>query len=195
MREDCAGPDRRVTAPRLVHLLQAGLHSDHAFTGRGDESTIGRWEPIIKFEKPRLLGFNHVALEVADIEEALAFYGRLFTFELRSKSDTMAFIDLGDQFIALQKGRKQPADDGRHFGLVVDDKVAARKALQAAGIRLLDGPFLDFRDPWGNRVEIVDYSNIQFTKAPNILRGMGLTHLEKNQSARDELAEKGMAPQ
>ena len=113
------------------------------------------------FGKPRLVGFNHVALEVADIEEALAFYGRLFTFELRSKSDTMAFIDLGDQFIALQKGRKQPADDGRHFGLVVDDKVAARKALQAAGVRLLDGPFLDFRDPWGNRVEIVDYSNIQ----------------------------------
>jgi len=99
------------------------------------------------FGKPRLVGFNHVALEVADIEEALAFYGRLFTFELRSKSGTMAFIDLGDQFIALQKGRKQPADDGRHFGLVVDDKVAARKALQAAGVRLLDGPFLDFRDP------------------------------------------------
>ena len=107
----------------------------------------------------------------------------------------MAFIELGDQFIALQKGRKQPADDGRNFGLVVDDKAAARKALQAAGVRLLDGPFLDFRDPWGNRVEIVDYSNIQFTKAPNALRGMGLTHLEKNRSARDELAEKGMAPE
>jgi len=152
-------------------------------------------EPMTLFGKPRLVGFNHVALEVADIEEALAFYGRLFTFELRSKSDTMAFIDLGDQFIALQKGRKQPADDGRHFGLVVDDKVAARKALQAAGVRLIDGPFLDFRDPWGNRVEIVDYSNIQFTKAPNVLRGMGLTHLEKNQSARDELAGKGMAPE
>jgi len=102
---------------------------------------------MTQFGKPRLVGFNHVALEVADIEEALAFYGRLFTFELRSKSDTMAFIDLGDQFIALQKGRKQPADDGRHFGLVVDDKVAARKALQASGVRLLDGPFLDFRDP------------------------------------------------
>lgn len=97
---------------------------------------------MTQFGNPRLVGFNHVALEVADIEEALAFYGRLFTFELRSKSDTMAFIELGDQFIALQKGRKQPADDGRHFGLVVDDKVAARKALQAAGIRLLDGPFL-----------------------------------------------------
>src|SRR5215831_4648892 len=106
-------------------------------------------------KKPRAIGFNHVALEVADIEEALAFYGRLFEFELRSKSKNMAFIDLGDQFIALQKGRKQAPDDGRHFGLVVDDKEAARQALQAAGVALVDGPFLDFLDPWGNRVEIV----------------------------------------
>ena len=105
--------------------------------------------------KPRVIGFNHVALEVGDIDEALAFYGRLFRFELRGKSDSMAFIDLGDQFIALQKGRRQPADDGRHFGLVVDDKDAARKALKAAGVTLLPGRFLDFRDPWGNRVEIV----------------------------------------
>ena len=124
--------------------------------------------------RPRVVGFNHVALEVGDIEEALAFYGRLFEFELRGKSDTMAFIDLGDQFIALQKGRKQAPDDGRHFGLVVDDKEAARRALQAAGVAVLDGPFLDFLDPWGNRVEIVGYDNIQFTKAPNVLRGMGL---------------------
>src|SRR6516165_8386471 len=93
--------------------------------------------------KPRVIGFNHVALEVGDIDEALAFYGRLFTFELRGKSDSMAFIDLGDQFIALQKGRTQPADDGRHFGLVVDDKQAARKALDAAGVALIGGPFLD----------------------------------------------------
>jgi predicted enzyme related to lactoylglutathione lyase len=143
--------------------------------------------------KPRIVGLNHIALEVGDIEEALAFYGRLFTFELRGKSDSMAFIDLGDQFIALQKGRKQPADDGRHFGLVVDDKEAARNALKAAGVILLDGPFLDFRDPWGNRVEIVGYENIQFTKAPNILRGMRLTHLAKNENAKKELAEKGMA--
>ena len=90
------------------------------------------------------MGFNHVALEVGDIEEALAFYGRLFDFKLRGKSDTMAFIDLGDQFIALQKGRKQAPDDGRHFGLVVDDKETARRALQAAGVATLDGPFLDF---------------------------------------------------
>jgi lactoylglutathione lyase len=144
--------------------------------------------------KARAIGFNHVALEVGDIDAALAFYGRLFDFELRGKSKTAAFIDLGDQFLALQKGRKQPADDGRHFGLVVDDKEAVRKALADAGIKPLPGPFLDFRDPWGNRVEIVGYDNIQFTKAPNVLRGMGLAHLSKNKKAIKELAEKGMAP-
>ncbi len=146
-------------------------------------------------KKPRIIGLNHIALEVGDIEEALAFYGRLFTFELRGKSNTMAFLDLGDQFIALQKGRKQPADDGRHFGLVVEDKEAARKALKAAGVKLVGGRFLDFRDPWGNRIEIVGYDNIQFTKAPNVLRGMGLTQLRKNENAKKELAEKGMAPE
>jgi lactoylglutathione lyase len=143
--------------------------------------------------RPRVVGFNHIALEVGDIEDALAFYGRLFTFELRGKSETMAFIDLGDQFIALQKGRNQAVDDGRHFGLVVDDKEAARRRLEAAGVVLIDGPFLDFRDPCGNRIEIIGYDNIQFTKAPNVLRGMGLTHLTKNESAKKELAEKGMA--
>jgi lactoylglutathione lyase len=143
--------------------------------------------------RPRVIGLNHIALEVGDIEQALAFYGRLFEFDLRGKSDTMAFIDLGDQFIALQKGRKQLADDGRHFGLVVDNKEAARRALLAAGVTPIDGSFLDFRDPWGNRIEIVSYDNIQFTKAPNVLRGMGLTHLTKNGSAKKELAKKGMA--
>jgi lactoylglutathione lyase len=146
-----------------------------------------------KSGKSRIVGVNHIALEVGDIEEALAFYGRLFTFELRGKSESMAFIDLGDQFIALQKGRKQPPDDGRHFGLVVEDKEVAREALKAAGVTSLDGPFLDFRDPWGNRVEIVGYENIQFTKAPNVLRGMGLTQLTKNEKAKKELAGKGMA--
>jgi lactoylglutathione lyase len=148
---------------------------------------------VAQSAKPRVGSFNHVALEVGDIGEALAFYGRLFEFALRSKSDTMAVVDLGDQFIALQKGRKQPADDGRHFGLVVDDKEAVRAALKAAGITPIEGPFLDFRGPWGNRIEIVGYDNIQFTKAPNVLRGMGLTHLTKNENAKRELAEKGMA--
>jgi len=144
--------------------------------------------------KARAVGFNHVALEVGDIEEALAFYRQLFSFELRSKSDEDAFIDLGDQFIALQKGRKQPADDGRHFGLVVDDKEAVRKALAEAGVKTLPGPFLDFMDPWGNRIEIIGYANIQFTKAAHVLRGMGLAHLKKNDVAIKELAGKGMAP-
>jgi lactoylglutathione lyase len=120
--------------------------------------------------KPRAIGLNHVAVEVGDIEEALAFYGRIFDFQLRGKSRTMAFIDLGDQFIALQAGRKQPADDSRHVGLVVDDKEAARAALKAAGVKPIGGPFLDFRDPWGNRIEIVSYDNIQYTKAPNSKR-------------------------
>jgi lactoylglutathione lyase len=145
-------------------------------------------------KKARAVGFNHVALEVGDIDAALAFYGRIFDFKLRSKSATAAFIDLGDQFIALQKGRTQPADDGRHFGLVVDDKEAVREALADAGVKALPGPFLDFLDPWGNRIEIVGYANIQFTKAPNVLRGMGLSHLSKNQAAIKELTDKGMAP-
>jgi predicted enzyme related to lactoylglutathione lyase len=145
-------------------------------------------------KKARAVGFNHVALEVSDIEEALSFYARILEFQLRGKSEDMAFIDLGDQFLALQKGRSQPPDDGRHFGLVVDDKDAVRQALVEAGVEALPGPFLDFRDPWGNRIEIVGYDNIQFSKAPNVLRGMGLTHLSKNAQAIKELAEKGMAP-
>ncbi len=147
-----------------------------------------------KAKKARAIGFNHVALEVGDIDEALAFYAKLFDFELRGKSETMAFIDLGDQFLALQSGRSQAADDGRHFGIVVDDKEAVRHALAAAGIEPLPGRFLDFRDPWGNRIEIVGYDNIQFSKAPNVLRGMGLAHLTKNQKAIEELTDKGMAP-
>jgi lactoylglutathione lyase len=145
-------------------------------------------------KKAHAVGFNHVALEVGDIEEALAFYGRLFEFKLRGKSTTSAFIDLGDQFLALQQGRRQAPDDGRHFGLVVDDKEAVRQALSAAGVKPLPGRFLDFLDPWGNRIEIVGYDNIQFTKAPNVLRGMGLAHLRKNASALKELADKDMAP-
>jgi lactoylglutathione lyase len=145
-------------------------------------------------KKARAVGVNHVALEVGDIEEALAFYGRLFEFTLRAKSKDAAFIDLGDQFIALQKGRKQPGDDGRHFGLVVDDKEAVRQALTAAGVTVLPGRFLDFLDPLGNRIEIVGYENIQFTKAPHVLRGMGLSDLSKSPQAIKELTEKGMAP-
>jgi lactoylglutathione lyase len=147
-----------------------------------------------KVKKARAVGFNHVALEVGDIEEALAFYGSFLDFELRERSDTDAFIDLGDQFLALSKGRRQGADDGRHFGLVVDDKEAVRRALEEMGVQILPGPFLDFLDPWGNRIEIVSYQNIQFTKAVHVLRGMGLETLRKSEDAIKELAEKGMAP-
>ncbi len=145
-------------------------------------------------KRARAIGVNHVALEVGDIEEALAFYGRLFEFTLRGKSKDAAFIDLGDQFIALQKGRKQPGDDGRHFGLVVNDKEAVRQALADTGVEVLPGRFLDFLDPWGNRIEIVGYENIQFTKAPHVLKGMGLSDLSKNPQAIKELADRGMAP-
>jgi catechol 2,3-dioxygenase-like lactoylglutathione lyase family enzyme len=149
---------------------------------------------MLDTKKARAIGVNHVALEVGDIDEALTFYGRLLEFKLRGKSKDAAFIDLGDQFIALQKGRRQAADDGRHFGLVVDDKEALRRALAAAGVKVLPGRFLDFLDPWGNRIEVVGYDNIQYSKAPNVLRGMGLAHLSKNPDAIKELADKGMAP-
>jgi lactoylglutathione lyase len=145
--------------------------------------------------KPRLVGINHIALEVDDVDAALEFYGALFNFDLRGRAPGMAFIDLGDQFIALMERRTQPPDSHRHFGLVVDDREAARRALTAAGIKPLSGGFLDFLDPWGNRVQIVQYSDIQFTKAAHVLRGMGLDRLEKSAGAREELERKGMAPE
>lgn len=144
--------------------------------------------------KPRLVGFNHVAIEVGSIDEALDFYSKLFAFELRSREPGIAFIDLGDQFLALQETQDPTPTGGRHFGLVVDDKEAAREAITDAGIEVEPGPFLDFRDPWGNLVEIVGYQNIQFTKADHVLRGMSLSHLRKNDQAIRELADKGMTP-
>ena len=146
-------------------------------------------------KKARAVGFNHVALEVGDIDEALAFYGQFLDFELQSKSDGMAFIYFGDQFLNFSKGRRQAPDDARHLGLVVDDKEAVRRRLEEMSVEILPGPFLDFLDPWGNRIEIVGYQNIQFTKAPNVLRGMGLEHLEKSEKALEELTRKGMAPE
>ncbi|MFI5122389.1 MAG: VOC family protein, partial [Vicinamibacteria bacterium] len=124
--------------------------------------------------RPRLLGINHIALEVGDLEAALEFYGAVFEFELRGRVPGMAFLDIGDQFIALSEGRSQAADDDRHFGLVVDDKEAARAALEAAGAEILPGRGLDFRDPWGNRVQVVDYREIQFSKTAEVLAGMGI---------------------
>ncbi|HYU60947.1 MAG TPA: VOC family protein [Solirubrobacterales bacterium] len=143
-------------------------------------------------ERPRLVGINHVALEVGDLEAALEWYGAIFDFELRGRAPGMAFLDMGDQFIALSEGREQPPDTGRHFGLVVDDLDAARAALQRAGAEILAGRGLDFRDPWGNHVQVVEYSRIQFTKAPAIVDGMGLGGLEKTDDALRELREKGL---
>jgi len=157
------------------------------------ENFIGSEGMSKEQKRPRLVGMNHIALEVGDIEEALAFYGKIFDFALRSKSKRAAFIDMGDQFINLMETKKPHEDDGRHFGIVVDDRSAVRELVKAAGGRLLPGPFLDFLDPWGNRVEVVDYADIQYTKAPHVLRGMGLD-LGKNKGALKELADKGMAP-
>jgi lactoylglutathione lyase len=141
---------------------------------------------------PKLVGINHVALEVGDVDEALGWYGRLFDLELRGRLPRMAFIDMGDQFIALSEGRSQEPDAHRHFGLVVDDKQATRARLEAAGADLRPGRGLNFRDPWGNFVQVVGYEDVQFTKAPEVLRGMGL-ELEKSERALAELREKGLA--
>jgi lactoylglutathione lyase len=141
----------------------------------------------------RAIGINHVALEVGDIDEALAWYGRFLHFELRGKRPAMAWIDLGDQFLALSAGRRQEPDDGRHLGLVVDDKEAVRAALADAGVDVPASGGLRFHDPWGNLVEIVDYRDIQFTKAPEILAALAPEGLEKTAAAREELARKGLA--
>jgi lactoylglutathione lyase len=143
-------------------------------------------------ERPRLVGVNHIALEVGNLGEALDFYGQIFEIELRGRSPGMAFVDMGDQFIALSEGRTQPPDEARHFGLVVDDKEAVRAALPEAGAEMLPGRGLDFRDPWGNHIQVVEYGDIQFTKTPEVLRGMGLEELEKSSEALRELREKGL---
>jgi lactoylglutathione lyase len=143
-------------------------------------------------ERPRLVGINHVALEVGDLDDALDFYGRIFAIERVDREVRMAFIDMGDQFIALSEGDPGAPDRARHFGLVVDDKAAVRVALEEAGVEVSPGRRLNFRDPWGNYVQVVDYRDIQFTKAPGVLRGMGLTGLEKRPEALRELREKGL---
>lgn len=145
-------------------------------------------------KKARALGINHVVLEVGDLEAALNFYGAIFDFTLRGKSERNAFIDLGDQFIQLSLGKTQEADDKRHFGFVVDDREGARQALKELGVELLDRR-LNFRDPWGNRIEVVPYDDIQFTKASHVLQGMGVSALKKTPNAIDELKKKGMAPE
>ncbi len=145
-------------------------------------------------KKAKAVGINHVALEVENIAEALEFYGHFLDFEIESQNENAAFIYFGDQFINFAQGRKQGPDDARHFGIAVDDKELARKTLEQMGVELLGGRFLDFFDPWGNRVEITTYANIQFTKADHVLRGMGLSGLVKTDDAIKELQEKDMAP-
>ena len=144
-------------------------------------------------KKPRLVGVNHVAIEVGDIDEALAWYARIFDFTLRGKGERNAFIDMGDQFVnlTLVPNYAVNGEEKRHIGFVVDDRSRILDLAKAAGARMVEGPFLDFLDPWGNRLEIIEYSNIQFTKAPGVMRGMGLA-LDKNAKAKAELAEKGM---
>jgi lactoylglutathione lyase len=146
-------------------------------------------------DRAKLVGFNHVALEVGDIDEALEFYGRLFEIELRGSGPRMAFIDAGDQFIALAEGENRAPDERRHIGMVVDDRRIVRRALREMGVEILPGRGLDFLDPWGNHWQVVDYSEIQFTKAPEVLRGMGLEGLKKSKNALEELRKKGLAPE
>jgi catechol 2,3-dioxygenase-like lactoylglutathione lyase family enzyme len=142
----------------------------------------------------RLVGINHIALEVGDIDDALAWYGRFFEFELRGRHGSrMAFVDMGDQFIALSAGRSQPPDESRHFGLVVDDKEAVRSALAEAGVSVRPSGSLDFHDPWGNHIQIVEYGDIQFSKTPAVLRAMSLDGLEKSEAAQREIRERGLA--
>lgn len=148
--------------------------------------------------KANFLGFNHVAVEVGDIEAALEFYGKLFEVKLRGRSPRMAFIDAGDQFLALSEGRTQSPDEHRHVGLVVDDRESLRQALEDTDAEIKrnePGGGLDFLDPWGNYWQVVEYGDVQFTKVPEVLGGIGLENLEKSEEALDQLRAKGMAPE
>jgi catechol 2,3-dioxygenase-like lactoylglutathione lyase family enzyme len=141
---------------------------------------------------PQLVGINHIALEVGDLDEALSFWESIFgPLELRGRGGGMAFIDMGDQFIALSRGRTQARDDARHFGLVVDDEDAVRARLDELGVPVT-GRGLDFHDPWGNFIQVVDYRDVQFTKTDAVLQAQGLKGLEKSERAREELRAKGI---
>jgi catechol 2,3-dioxygenase-like lactoylglutathione lyase family enzyme len=152
------------------------------------------WAASVKgvSDRARLIGINHVALEVGDLDEALDFYGRLFDVELRGRVPGMAFIDIGDQFIALSEGRTQPPDEARHFGLVVDDRERVRELLEGTDAEIFGARGLNFRDPWGNYVQVVQYSDIQFDRTPGVKRALGIEELSKSEAAREEIAEKGL---
>jgi lactoylglutathione lyase len=159
--------------------------------GRGTTLRLAR--DAVSPSKPRLVGINHVALEVGDLDQALRFYGEIFELGEIDREPGMAFIDMGDQFLALSERRDPEPDSARHFGLVVDDKPAVRAALEARGVEIAPGRRLNFRDPWGNLVQVVDYRDIQFTKAPEVLRGMGLAEIRKQPAAVEQLRAKGLA--
>jgi lactoylglutathione lyase len=144
--------------------------------------------------KAKLVGINHIALEVGDLDAALDLYGRLFAYEMRGRLRKMAFIDMGDQFLAVAEGRSQEPDDGRHFGLVVDDVDAAREAVEREGLKVLGGrgQSFDFRDPWGNRFQVVGYRNIQFERTGGVRRKLGIEDVEKTDAAKGEIAERGL---
>ena len=148
---------------------------------------------VMSDNRLRAIGINHVALEVGDIDEALEFYGKLFDVDLLNRSETDAFIGLGDQFIALFKGGSDARDTSRHFGLVVDDPAKGRAILEALGVALMPGRGVNFNDPWGNYVQLVTYEKIQFDKTPGVLRAMGIDDLEKTEAAKAEIADKGFA--
>ena len=146
--------------------------------------------------KAKLVGINHLALEVADLDAALDLYGRLFDFGLRGRVPGMAFVDMGDQFIAVSEGRTQEPDSDRHFGLVVDDVDAARDAVEREGLEILGRrrrQSFDFRDPWGNRFQVVGYRNIQFERTGGVRRKLGIEGVEKTDVAKGEIAERGLA--
>jgi predicted enzyme related to lactoylglutathione lyase len=145
-------------------------------------------------DKAKLVGINHIALEVGDLDAALDLYGRLFAYEMRGRLRKMAFIDMGDQFLAVAEGRSQDPDDDRHFGLVVDDVDAARDAVEREGLKVLGGrgQSFDFRDPWGNRFQVVGYRNIQFERTNGVRRKLGIEDVEKTDAAKDEIAERGL---
>jgi lactoylglutathione lyase len=159
---------------------------------RGKSDRSAPTVPVMDSElrRPRPVGINHVALEVDDVDLALAFYGRLFDIRNVERADGGAFVDLGDQFVAMFP---PGAGEDRHFGLVVDDKEAARRVLAASDVEMVPSGRLDFRDPFGNRVQLVQYDQIQFLKTPQVLRGMGLGSLGKSETALAELRSSGLA--
>jgi catechol 2,3-dioxygenase-like lactoylglutathione lyase family enzyme len=194
--------DEQRDAHRQQEAAEVARHGEMAFLGclRSFPLGIGLCRSIATrfgrtydagMAKARLVGINHVALEVGDLDAALDLYGRLFDFELRGRVRGMAFLDMGDQFLALAESDRTAPDDDRHFGLVVDDRDAVRAALLEAGLKPQGN--LRFTDPWGNQVELVEYADVQFTKADAVLRGMGLGGLGKSEKAQRELADKGLA--